>query len=150
MTVVPRTPLLLGVAGLLPFVWGAAGAVWPGFAAMGAGVVGPALVGAPVLARYGVVILAFMSGVIWGFAAHADDRRAPMAYVLSVIPALWAFFLVPGPGPSSLIVLIAGFVGLLGIDWLFWRHGLAPAWWMQLRMLLTAVVVACLLAGLSA
>lgn len=147
---IPRTPLLLGLAGLLPFVWGAAGVLSPGFATLGADLVGTGLVGVPVLTRYGVVILAFMSGVIWGFAAHADNTRAPLAYALSVIPALWAFFLVPGPGAASLIFLIAGFVGLLGIDWLFWNHGLAPRWWMRLRVLLTAVVVACLGLGLIA
>lgn len=147
---IPRTPLLLGLAGLLPFFWGAAGTLWPGFAAIGADLVGPGLVGVPVLTRYGVVILAFMSGVIWGFAAHADDRRAPLAYVLSVIPALWAFFLVPGPGPAALIFLIAGFVGLLGIDWLFWSQDLAPRWWMRLRVLLTFAVVTSLTAGLFA
>lgn len=147
---IPRTPLLLGLAGLLPFLWGALGVLSPNFARMGADLVGPGLVGVPVLVRYGIVILAFMSGVIWGFAAHADDRRAPMAYVLSVIPALWAFFLVPGPGPAALIFLITGFVGLLGIDWLFWHQGLAPRWWMRLRAWLTAVVAACLAVGLLA
>jgi len=36
---------------------------------------------------------------------------------------------------------MAGFVGILGIDWLFWKQGLAPAWWMHLRVLLSAIVV---------
>jgi len=43
--------------------------------------------------------------------------------------------------------LIAGFLGLLLLDWHFWRLKLAPAWWMHLRVLLTAVVVICLLSG---
>ncbi|MEC7670198.1 MAG: DUF3429 domain-containing protein, partial [Pseudomonadota bacterium] len=38
-----------------------------------------------------------------------------------------------------------GFIALLGLDFTFWRWGLAPAWWMQLRVLLTTLVVACLL-----
>ena len=41
--------------------------------------------------------------------------------------------------------LAAGFVGLLGLDWSFWRQGLAPEWWMRLRILLTAIVVLCLM-----
>jgi hypothetical protein len=41
--------------------------------------------------------------------------------------------------------LMTGFVGLLGLDWMFWRQGLAPLWWMHLRVLLTVVVVVCLL-----
>jgi len=148
MSAIPRTPLLLGLAGLLPFLWGTFTAVWPGLGAPVALHLGMDFVGLPVLAGYGKVILAFMSGVIWGFAARADDHRAPLAYVLSVIPALWAFFLVVGTSAASLIFLIAGFVGLLGIDTLFWRHGLTPRWWMRLRLLLTTVVVGCLGVGL--
>lgn len=64
-----------------------------------------------------------------------------MGYALSTLPALWAFF-TAGAGPTaSAIYLIAGFVGLLGLDWSFARQGLAPAWWMRLRLLLTLIVV---------
>ncbi|MDB4254856.1 DUF3429 domain-containing protein, partial [bacterium] len=37
--------------------------------------------------------------------------------------------------------LIVGFLGLLLLDWHFWRLGLAPSWWMHLRGLLTAIVI---------
>jgi len=147
---IPRTALLLGLAGLLPFVWGATTVLWPQLGEPVALRIGIDFIGVPVLAGYGKVILAFMSGVIWGFAARADDARATLPYVLSVIPALWAFFLVTGAAPAAMVFLIAGFVGLLGIDWLFWSHGLAPRWWMRLRILLTAIVVACLAVGLFA
>ena len=43
--------------------------------------------------------------------------------------------------------LIFGFLGLLALDWQFWRWGLAPRWWMHLRLPVTAAVVACLLVG---
>jgi hypothetical protein len=50
-----------------------------------------------------------------------------------------------GGGPvAAATSLIAGFAGLLALDWLFARQGLAPAWWMPLRMLLTAIVIVCL------
>lgn len=147
---IPRTPLLLGLAGLLPFLWGAGTVIWPALGEPVALRIGIDFIGVPVLAGYGKVILAFMSGAIWGFAARADDARSTMAYILSVIPALWAFFLVTGAAPAALVFLIAGFLGLLGIDWLFWTHGLAPHWWMRLRILLTAVVVACLGVGVFA
>jgi hypothetical protein len=52
-----------------------------------------------------------------------------------------------GMGPTgSALSLIAGFVGLLGLDWLYGRQGLTPTWWMPLRSLLTLVVVLCLAA----
>ena len=51
-----------------------------------------------------------------------------------------------GGGPvSAAIYLMAGFVLLLGLDFMFWQQGLAPRWWMRLRIGLTAVVLACLL-----
>ncbi|MXQ08378.1 DUF3429 family protein [Alphaproteobacteria bacterium GH1-50] len=141
---IPRAPLFLGLAGLIPFLWGALTMVHGGLASWGASNLGPRFIAPFVLLNYGTIILAFMSGVLWGFATRASGSRAAVGYALSVIPALWVFFMV-GAGPaSSTIYLIAGFIGLLGLDWSFWRQGLAPEWWMRLRILLTVVVVACL------
>ena len=144
MTDIPRSALLLGLAGLLPFLWGAATVLVPGLAEWGMRAIGPRFAGPFVLLSYGTVILAFMSGVLWGFATKAEGKVATSGYALSVLPALWAFFFVGGGPVSAAIYLIFGFVGLLGLDWLFWRQGLAPAWWMRLRVGLTAVVVFCL------
>ena len=141
---VPRAPLFLGLAGLLPFAWGALTLVSSDLAQWGVSSIGPRFAGPFVMLQYGTIILAFMSGVLWGFATRAEGKAATVGYILSVLPALWVFFMV-GAGPtSSAIYLIAGFVGLLALDWYFWRNDLAPSWWMQLRLLLTAVVVACL------
>jgi Protein of unknown function (DUF3429) len=144
MTQIPRAALILGVAGLIPFVWGVATEVLPAAFDLGMRWFGPRFVGPYVGLAYGTIILAFMSGVLWGFAAQVTGRAATVGYALSVIPALWAFFFV-GNGPvNAAIWLAAGFVLLLGLDYLFWRQGLAPGWWMRLRMGLTAVVVVCL------
>ncbi len=86
-----------------------------------------------------------MFGVLWGFATKTSGTVATTGYALSVIPALWAFFFVGGGPVSAAIYLIFGFVGLLGLDWLFWKQELAPDWWMPLRIGLTIVVVLCLL-----
>ena len=141
---IPRSALLLGLAGLLPFLWGAATLYVPGLADWGIRAIGPRFAGPYVLLSYGTVILAFMSGVLWGFATKAEGQVAATGYALSVLPALWAFFFVGGGPVSAATYLIFGFLGLLGLDWLFWRQGLAPAWWMRLRVGLTAVVVFCL------
>ena len=141
---IPRAPLLLGLAGLIPFLWGAMTLVSGGAAELGVRTLGPRFVGPFVLLQYGTIILAFMSGVLWGFATRAPEGQAATGYALSVLPALWAFFMVGGGPTASAIYLIAGFSGLLLLDWSFWRQGLAPEWWMQLRILLTVVVVACL------
>lgn len=144
MTGVPRSALLLGLAGLIPFVWGALTELAPGLGDRAAAQLGPRFVGPYVSLSYGTVILAFMSGVLWGFATRAEGPAAGAGYALSVIPALWAFFLVGGGPVSAAIYLAAGFVGLLALDWTFWRQGLAPDWWMRLRVPLTLVVLACL------
>jgi hypothetical protein len=144
MTPMPRSALILGAAGLIPFVWGTATELSPGMFAFGLDWFGPRFVGPYVGLAYGTIILAFMSGVLWGFATKAEGRLAAVGYALSVIPALWAFFLV-GAGPvSSAIWLGLGYLLLLGLDAVFWTRGLAPPWWMQLRIGLTAVVLACL------
>ncbi|MGX9355694.1 DUF3429 domain-containing protein [Roseobacteraceae bacterium S113] len=144
---VPRSALLLGLAGVIPFAWGAVTVMSPTLAQWGISALGPRFIGPYVMLFYGAVILAFMSGVLWGFATKVVGSQATMGYVLSVIPALWAFFMTGG-GPSSAgINLIIGFLGLLALDFSFWRWGLAPVWWMQLRVLLTALVVSCLAVG---
>lgn len=145
MKPVPVAPLLLGLAGLIPFVWGAATLALPGLARAGSEMLGPRFIGPYVLLSYGTIILAFMSGVLWGFATRTEGRIAATGFALSVLPALWAFFFVGGGPVAAATYLAFGFVGLLGLDWLFWRQGLAPEWWMTLRLGLTAVVVACLL-----
>lgn len=141
MSQIPRSALLLGLAGVLPFGWGVLTQLMPGLADWVIATLGARYVGPYVQLYYGVIILAFMSGVLWGFATRSD--RA-LGYALSVVPALWAFFMT-GIGPAaSGISLIVGFVGLLALDHSFWRWGLAPSWWMALRSLLTTLVVACL------
>lgn len=144
MNDIPRSALLLGLAGLLPFLWGAATLYSPDLASFAVDTIGPRFVGPYVQLAYGTVILSFMSGVLWGFATRAEGAVAATGYALSVLPALWAFFFVGGGPVSAAIYLIAGFIGLLGLDYMFWRQELAPPWWMKLRVLLTLIVLLCL------
>lgn len=146
MGAIPRSALVLGLAGLIPFLWGAATLYLPALADFGATRFGPRFVGPHVQLFYGTIILAFMSGALWGFAANAEGAVAATGYALSVLPALWAFFFVGGGPTSAAIYLATGFIALLGLDYMFWRQGLAPHWWMHLRVSLTVVVVACLAA----
>ena len=134
---IPRTALYLALGGLVPFL------VCAGVALSGNQVV---LRGAEdeIMLRYGIIILAFMSGVLWGFATNASGKMVTVAYGLSVLPALWAFFTAVGPTPQALGALIPGFYGLLALDYYFWRAGLAPPWWLRLRLPLTAVVMVTL------
>ncbi len=141
---IPRSALLLSLAGLIPFLWGAVTVLLPDLALWTAQTVGGRFVGPYVMLFYGAIILSFMSGVLWGFATKLQDAQATTGYALAVIPALWAFFMTAGGPTGAGISLMVGFAGLLGLDWLFWHHGAAPDWWMALRVPLTAVVLTCL------
>ncbi|MFD3190777.1 DUF3429 domain-containing protein [Sedimentitalea sp. HM32M-2] len=147
MSRVPTAPLLLGLAGLIPFLWGAASYLNGDLQAWGAARLGPRFVGPYVQLFYGSVILSFMSGVLWGFATRTSGGQAATGYALSVIPALWAFFMTGGGPVSAGSNLIFGFSALLLLDYAFFRWGLTPPWWMRLRLVLTLVAVACLSVG---
>ena len=145
-TPIPRSALILAVAGLAPLVWSVATQLSPALADVALRVFGPRFVGPYVGLVYGTIILSFMSGVLWGFATRASGQTATLGYALSVLPALWAFFFV-GNGPvSAALMLVVGYLGLLGLDFLFWRLSFAPIWWLRLRLPLTAAVIACLCA----
>ena len=148
MNRIPPAALLLALAGLIPFLWGAllvlgltSGADW----SLPAVLTGD---GRLLMVRYGGVILPFMAGVLWGFATRAEGLLAIAAYVLSVLPALWWFFM-PGTGAeSALINLATGFIGVLLLDYAFHRWDLSPPWWLALRVQLTVAVVICLGIGI--
>ncbi len=144
---IPTAPLVLGLSGLIPFLWGALTHVVGPLADWSAAALGARFTGQMILQGYGIVILAFMSGVIWGFATRASGRFAVAAYVASVLPALWAFFMGTGPAGPALQALAIGFAALIALDVVFWRMRLTPPWWLSLRLVLTAIVVACVSVG---
>lgn len=150
MTRIPASALALGLAGLIPFLWGATGILAPGLTAWSLGFLPGRFHGPAVMQIYGLVILSFMAGVIWGFATRASGRQAVLFYALSVLPPIWAFFTATGATGPALLALLVGFVALLAVDLTAARAGLAPPWWMPLRLLLTTIVAACLIVGLSA
>lgn len=141
---IPKAPLILGLSGLLPFIWGAMSHASPEIMAWGANWVGAGLLGTEVQTSYGVVILSFMSGVLWGFATKAQGLKAAACYAMSVLPVLWVFFVVSSGLDSKTSYLMIGFVGLLILDVIFYRLGLTPRWWLRLRLLLSAIVLGCL------
>lgn len=147
MRATPLAPLSFALLGLIPFVWGAATVLNDTLSAWGAANLGPRFVGPYIQLFYGAVILAFMSGVLWGFATKADGGRAATGYALSVLPALWAFFSTGGGPVGAGTNLIFGFAGLLLLDVAFWVWRLAPDWWLALRVPMTVLVIACLGVG---
>ncbi|GHE01774.1 membrane protein [Defluviimonas sp. 20V17] len=141
----PRTVLILGLIALVPFVWGLATMLSDDLAVLSARNFGPRFQGPYLQLAWGSAVLAFLSGVLWGFASKAPAGVAATGYLMAVIPAGWEFLFVGGGPVAASVYLVAGMVGILGIDWLFWQQGLAPHWWMQARAIFTAVAVVCLL-----
>jgi Protein of unknown function (DUF3429) len=135
---VPRTALMLGVAGLAPFIAGAAGAFaliagWRHFAVTA-------------VMTYGAVVLSFLGGVHWGAAMRGAPAPNETALVWGVMPALvgWsALFAGPMWGLPGLIV---GFAAAYYVDDRACRRGALPMWYLSLRMALTVAVIASLAA----
>ena len=144
MRALPIFAILLGLAGLIPFIAGSYAAL-----AYTDDLERMALLG---LAAYGAVILAFLGGVHWGVALQAGSgqsvRVQRLRFALSVVPSLigWAALLVVFVGlpKTGLIVLIGGYVLTTVIEARGARAGLVQLGYMSLRWVLSVVVVVCL------
>ena len=145
---IPTGALILGLSGVLPFAWGAVTLLSEEAFNFGIENFGARFVGPLIQLSYGVIILCFMSGVLWGFATKMDEKNGSLGYILSVLPVLWAF-LSMGRGPiSDTISLIVGFLAVLLIDRHFYLIKLTPLWWMNLRIPLTFLVISLLGLGI--
>lgn len=142
---IPRAAVVLGAAGLIPFLACALqiATAWP----LERRMIGPAL---HALTIYGAVILSFMGGVQWGLATAqppAANQAEWRRYGMSVLPAMVAWAGVWTARQSGLILLAGGFALLLAYDLWTVARGEAPAWYGRLRIGLTAIALACLLAA---
>tara|TARA_B100001248_G_C27310288_1_gene421564 strand:+ start:463 stop:915 length:453 start_codon:yes stop_codon:yes gene_type:complete len=138
---IPKSALILGLAGLLPFFWGAATSLEFVLENLKLNGFSEEYIGSRINLIYGTVILAFMSGVLWGFAANIRDKRRPVGLILSVLPALWAFFTFNGTLINPFMSLILGFLGVFAIDVRFYYWQLTPDWWLSFRSILTLCVI---------
>ena len=141
MKKIPNSALILGLSGLIPFFWGAVSSL--DFVAENLKLTGfsEEYIGSRINLIYGTIILAFMSGVLWGFAANVGDKRRPVGLILSVLPALWAFFTFNGILINPFMNLIIGFLGVFAIDVRFYYWQLTPDWWLSFRSILTLCVI---------
>ena len=145
MRTLPVLAILLGAAGLLPFVGGSLGALGP-FTEETRRI---SMLG---LSSYGAVILSFLGGVHWGLALEAGaaqpKRAQQLRFGLGVVPSLigWGALLVTYTGlvKTGLLILVAGFVALTIAEARAARAGLVPVAYMGLRWVLSLVVIVCL------
>lgn len=137
-----RTTLAFSAIAVLPLVWSVATEVSPSLADAALRLVGPRFLGPYLALGYGAALLALLSGVLIGFALRGSSaaRMVPLA----ALPGLWAFLFTGGGPVGAAIWLGAGYLLALAIDWMFWRGGLAPVWWLPVRLAQTVVIVLCL------
>ncbi|KQO72635.1 hypothetical protein ASF22_12985 [Methylobacterium sp. Leaf87] len=139
VTTVPPAAVILGIAGLIPFLGFAFLSVSGGNAGLSTIGLDPRMV----LSTYGAVIASFLGGIRWGAAAARGGGGAD--YAIAIVPSLLAWAALAMPAPWDLrtlgsLVLAWGF-----IDQDLPRRGLVPVWLGRLRLVLSVVAGASLL-----
>lgn len=124
-----RLAWLLGLAGLIPFLAGAA-LQWftpPGWR----------MLAASALLTYGAVIVSFLGGIHWGLAMR--EGQPPSARLLwGVMPSLLGWLGILLDSPWGHAVLVASLLACYAVDRVSYRAvGLSA--WLPLRAVLTTV-----------
>lgn len=134
-----KTAKLLGYAGLIPFVVFSTGC-WIAL---------PLVSDArQILIAYAALILSFMGAIHWGIAMTYGDEPRSKYFIASVIPALVAWPALLLPEKLAFVILILGFILLIGYDWYVNESQGLPYWYIAMRNNLTVVVIACLTVAL--
>lgn len=139
---VKRLAWLLAIAGAIPFAVATAALLYPE-----SHIRVPAIAG---MVTYAAVILSFLGGIEWGFAvqepyaaatAAAREKLRATALVVSVLPSLagWGVLWLPSP-QWQLGAALGLFILVWAIDLALSHQGLVPAWFVDLRTAITAVV----------
>ncbi|MBB5321099.1 DUF3429 family protein [Marinobacter oulmenensis] len=143
MIAVARVAILVGLAGLIPFI---------------GGVLGLFLLpdrSVAILAwfyLYSAGILAFMAGIYWPIAMQLEENRTYPQSPLVTMLLSQVFFVAAGVGllletPEKIVLYTLAFALLYLVD-VRWMRQFWPDWYLKLRLGLTVVVVSCqVLAG---
>jgi hypothetical protein len=135
----PALAIILGVAGLIPFII-------CGIGATAANDIRSTL-SAFCLVGYGAVILGFLGGVHWGFTlsvSHDPAERFRLGF--GVLPAIigWlalAATLATAHPVLGIAVEIAAFIATIMVEWRAHANGLVPDGYIGLRVAISALVI---------
>ena len=136
----PRIVACLAYAGLIPFL-ALLAASWLDTQRSG--------VWQQLSLHYGAVILSFVGALHWGFAMSVQfvsDRKRNVCFAWSVIPALLAWLALALDPLAGSALLATGFGVHYFQDWRLFRHAGLPIWYLPLRLQLSVVAAASLLA----
>lgn len=139
-----RLAVLLGAAGLLPFV---VLAIWLGGIPVDHVWRGTTIL---LLSGYAAVALSFLGGMRWGLAVtgHGADTRRDIA--ISVVPPLLGWLALVLPPHLAFVLLAVAFAAQGAWDALAGQTGILPLWFVRLRMQLTIVVVIAMVIAFAA
>ncbi|WP_166268742.1 DUF3429 domain-containing protein [Marinobacter caseinilyticus] len=135
MIAVARLANAIGLLGLLPFILGALAVfIWPAHS----------LQITHYFYIYSAGILAFMAGVYWPIALQLENRCFPLSPLTTMVISQ-LFFLTAGIGlllPMHLQIIIypIAYLALYVVD-VRWMKLYWPAWYRQLRLILTGVAI---------
>lgn len=133
-----RAAWILGVGGLVPFVVGSV------LIATYSEIADPSYLWLAVSA-WAAIILSFLGGARWGAALNERARKSPTTLALSVLPALAGWVCVQLPQPWNFVGFAVAFCVQGVWDYTATREGrIETPWYAQLRLVLTAVVVLCM------
>ncbi|MCG7200443.1 DUF3429 domain-containing protein [Marinobacter pelagius] len=137
MISVARLAILVGIAGLIPFIAGTTGLfLMPGNSVA-------------ILAYfylYSAGILAFMAGIYWPISMQLENRCYPLSPPVTMLLSQ-AFFVTAGiglllPTPAQVVLYTLTYLALYLVD-ARWMKVYWPAWYRRMRLVLTLVVLVC-------
>lgn len=137
MISVARLAVLVGIAGLIPFIVGVSGLfLMPGNSVA-------------ILAYfylYSAGILAFMAGIYWPISMQLEDRCYPLSPLVTMLLSQ-AFFVTAGIGlllstPAQIVLYTVAYLALYLVD-ARWMKVYWPSWYRQMRLILTTIVLIC-------
>lgn len=100
------------------------------------------------LVTFAAIVLAHLGGIEWGLALREQggtEATRAVALVLASVPSLAAWGVLWLPSPQWQVgAALALFIAVWGADLWLSRHGLLPAWFVDLRTAVTAIVAVIL------
>lgn len=141
MIAVARLAIVVGIAGLLPFL---------------AAILGLFLMPAQSAAiinyfyLYSAGILAFMAGIYWPLAMQLENRCYPISPLVTMLLSQ-VFFISAGIGlllpiAAQIVLYTLAYLGLYVVD-ARWMKDYWPDWYLKLRLALSTVVLLCQVAA---
>lgn len=141
MIAVARLAIVVGIAGLLPFL---------------AAILGLFMMPAKSVAIisyfyiYSAGILAFMAGIYWPLAMQLENRCYPISPLVTMLLSQ-VFFVSAGiglllPVAAQIVLYTVAYLALYVVD-ARWMRVYWPDWYLKLRLALTTIVLLCQVAA---